>query len=273
MKPFPAASLARGMALLLIAASTALAEPAWKRELSPPAPGAWPAIPPCVLDFQVSWKGMLDSGRLRIEFAPADVEKNGLFVIRSTATSTGPAAALFPYQGSFWSELHPASLRPHYFHAVETDHRKTVTTTNHHFPGRVQCVEVARPLKKTTSTRKEQDFAFAPVFDLFSAMLHVRSQKLDAGDQITLLIHPFDNPYLLRVKVAGREVHHGRPAIRLSVGMRKINRKTLEPRPYQKMKRDATLWLSDDPERIPIELRAPAFIGDVRATLSGFRKN
>jgi hypothetical protein len=38
------------------------------------------------------------------------------------------------------------------------------------------------------------------------------------------------------------------------------------------MKRDATLWLSDDEDRIPVELRAAVFIGDVRAVLTNFRK-
>jgi hypothetical protein len=263
----------RGILLPLLAAShLAAAEPVWKNELTSPAPGSWPAMPPCVLDFQVSWNGMVDSGRLRIEFAPKDVEKNGFLVVRSTATSTGPAAALFPYQSDFWSELNPASLKPKFFHAVETDRRETVATTTRHFADRVECLEITRSFKKDKTSRSEKTFGFTPVFDIFSAMLHVRSQKLDPGDQIALVIHPFGNPYLLRVKVLGREIHRGRKTIRLSVGMRKIDRNTLELRPYKKMKRDATLWLSDDAGRVPIELRAAAFIGDIRATLTGFRK-
>ena len=103
-------------------------------------------------------------------------------------------------------------------------------------------------------------------------MLHVRSQKLDTGDQITLVVHPFGTSYLLRVKVQGRELHNGRNAIRLTMGMRKIDRKTQELVAYKKLKKDATLWLSDDAERIPMEFRAAAFIGDVRATLTGHRK-
>ena len=56
------------------------------------------------------------------------------------------------------------------------------------------------------------------------------------------------------------------------MGMRKIDRKTLELLPYKKLKRDATLWLSDDADRIPLELRAAVFIGDIRATLTSHRK-
>jgi hypothetical protein len=39
------------------------------------------------------------------------------------------------------------------------------------------------------------------------------------------------------------------------------------------MKRDATLWLSDDTDRIPLEFRAPVYIGDVRAVLTSFKKH
>jgi hypothetical protein len=54
--------------------------------------------------------------------------------------------------------------------------------------------------------------------------------------------------------------------------MRKITPLTMELMPYKKLKSDATLWLSDDKDRIPVEFRAAVFIGDVRATLTGFRK-
>ena len=247
------------------------ADPVWKSDLTSATPGSFPALKPSVLDLQVSWKGMVDSGKLRMEFAPKGVSKSGALVIRSSAKSLGPAAKLFPYQNHFWSEIDPSSFRPRFFHAVETDSKETVNTTTRHFTDRVESTEIARLDKKGAETRKDRVFRFTPAFDIFSAMLHVRSQKLDAGDRICLVVHPFDTPYLLNVRVAGREQHLGRDTIRLSVGMRKIDRKTLELLPYKKMKSEATLWLSDDADRIPVEFRAAVFIGDVRATLTGFK--
>lgn len=255
-------------AFLVFAVLRLSAAPAWQRELTPAKPGPWPAIKPCVLDYQVSWKGMLDSGRLRIEFAPENVKKPGLLIVRSSAKSTGAAAALFPHQSHFWSEIDPASLRPRFFHAVETGRRETVTTTVRHLTGRVESRVITRPLGRGASEDRTQVFRFSPMYDIFSAMLHVRSQKLAPGDRVTLAIHPFDNPYLLRVTVAGREIHRDRKTIRLTVDMCKIDRDTQELRPYKKMKRAATLWLSDDEQRVPVELRAAVFIGDVRAVLT-----
>ena len=179
---------------------------------------------------------------------------------------------IFPYQNYFWSELDPVSLRPRFFNAVETDKKEHVETTVRHFPGRVESREVTKITKTGKTKQTDKVFAFSPVFDVFSAMLHVRGQKLDDGDHITLVIHPFDTPYLLRVKVVGREVHNGQKAIRLTLGMRKIDSKTQELLPYKKLKQDVTMWLSDDADRVPLELRAAAFIGDVRATLVSNRK-
>lgn len=261
------------VAALVLLGSPAFAEPAWKKELSTSAPGNHPSLAPGTLDLVLSWKGMVNSGRIRMEVAPRDAKKPGALVIRSSAASLGPAAGLFPYHNHFWSELDPATFKPRFFHAVETDKKESVTTTTRHFPDRVECTEVTKALKKGVDVRKDRVFQFAPVFDIFSAMLHIRSQKLDDGDHITLVVHPFDNPYLLRVRVVGRESHLGRKAIRLSVGMRKIDRKSLELLPYKKMKSEATLWLSDDDDRIPVEFRAAVFIGDVRATLTDFRKS
>lgn len=59
----------------------------------------------------------------------------------------------------------------------------------------------------------------------------------------------------------------------LSVRMNKLDRDTLELLPYKKLKRDATLWLNDDKDSIPVEPRAAVFIGDVRAVLRDFRKH
>ncbi len=250
----------------------ALAAPVWQADLTSSTPGHFAKLAPTVLDLQVSWNGMITAGTVRMEFAPPDVTKSGSYVIRTSATSLGAAALLFPYQTDFWSEVDPSSLRPRYFHAVETDDKETVNTTIRYLPSGTETHEETKHLKTGAVKLSDRTFPFSPVFDMFSAMLHVRSQKLDTGDQVTLTINPVGAPCLLRVKVEGREVHAGRDAIRLTVGMRKIDTKTLELQPYKKLKQDATLWLSDDADRIPLELRAAVFIGDVRATLVSQRK-
>lgn len=261
------------LGFMAVAATTAVGqEPAWKKELTSPTPGSFPRLAPTTLELTLSWKGMIDSGKILMEFSPPGNKKPGVYVVKSTSRSLGAAATLFPYHSDFWSEVHLSSYRPHYFRSVEADSKESVTTDIHHFPDRVESAESTRLLKTGAIHKTDRTFTFTPVFDMFSAMLFVRSQKLDPGDRIVQVIHPFDTPYLLRVMVLGREVHNGRNTIKLSVGMQKIDRKTLELKPYKKLKSDAEMWLSDDADRIPVEFRAAVFIGDVRATLTAQRK-
>ncbi len=248
------------------------AEPTWKKDISPSEIGSHPRIKSGILDLKVSWNGMLDSGKLQVKFAPKDTDKPNAYVVTSSAASLGIAAGLFPYTCNFWSELDPVSLQPQLFSAVETDSEETTSTTVRYAPNRAVCKETTQPIPKGSSKTIERIFEFSPVFDIFSAMLHIRSQKLNTGDEFNLVVLPFKTPYLIKVKVQGREAHLDRKTIRLTVGMRKINGKTLELVPYKKMKKDATLWLSDDDDRIPVEFRAAIFIGDVRATLTNFQR-
>jgi len=207
-----------------------------------------------------------------MEFAPPDAEKPKDYVVRASGESLGAAASFFPYQCDFWSELAPTTLRPRYFYATEADKKEFVTTAVRYWPDRVEIREISKLTATGKSTQIDQIFKFAPVFDIFSAMLHIRSQTLAVGDKVTLVICPFKTPYLLRITVLAHEVHNGRDAIRLNVGIQKIKATTLELKPYKKLKKDATLWLSNDPDRIPIEFRAAVFVGDIRATLSKHQK-
>jgi hypothetical protein len=255
-----------------LSAACALSAPAWKGELSPAKPGSHPAIPSSTLDFTLSWKGMLKAGALRMEFAPKGVKKPGVFVIRSTASSLGAAATLFPYSHSYWSEISPRTLGSSYFHATVKDGEESVVTTNRYTAGNVDVRDVATVTETGAVNTQAFAFPYGPARDMFSAILYVRSQKLDPGEEHTLLLVPFTSPYLLKVRVEAKEKHHGRDALRLSFGLRKIDRTTHVLVPYKKLKKPVTLWLSDDADRVPLELRAAVYIGDVRAVLTNFSK-
>jgi hypothetical protein len=257
------------MIIALICPALSFAEPARISELSPPKPGPHPPIPSCTVNLRVSWKGLLDSGLMRVEFQPRGASKPGKISIRSEVESTGAAAKLFPYKSHAWSEIDPTTLKPLFFQSTETDRSETITTTLRHTPISVNCEEKSRDHKSGKLSESRKNFTHQPVYDLFSAMLFIRSQNLREGDSYKLLIYPFKQPYLLHVTVRGRENHLQQKSIRLGVDLRKINAKTLELMPYKKLKREATLWLSDDIARVPLELRAAVFVGDVRATRVG----
>lgn len=259
--------------VLLLMMKCLVAAPAWYAELTSASPGKHPAIPPSTLDFTLSWKGMVKAGTLKLQFAPNGFKKPGSFVTKSSASSLGAAAVLFPYKHSYWSEIHPTTIAAKYFHSTETDARETVVNTNRYNPGDVQVRETTAISSNGAVATEAYKFPFGPANDMFSSILFIRSQKLDIGEEHTLLLLPFKSPYLLKVRVEAKEQHLGRDTIRISFSIRKIDRKTHELKPYKKLNKPVTVWLSDDADRVPLELRAAVYIGDVRAVLTGFAKH
>jgi hypothetical protein len=262
----------RFLVLIILVTSSLCANPEWAKQLTSPKPGSHPAIESSKLEYSLSWKGIVKAGHFDIEFAPKKISKPGLLIVKSTAFSQGVAKKLFPYNHSYWSEIKPTTLESRYFQASETDSKEKIVTTNHYSPSKVDLNEVSTDLSNSKKTTLTKTFSQPNVRDLFSAILFVRSQKLDVGDTHTMLILPFKSPYLLKVRVEAKEKHEGKDSIRLSFAMQKIQFDTHKLVAYKKLKKPVTLWLSDDTDRIPLEIRASVYIGDVRAVLAKHTK-
>ncbi len=256
-------------ALLLALSLPALAE--WKAEVTPAKLGPHPRLAPQQFGYRLSWNGMVDAGKLTFTFGKPDAKYPSDYVSRVTGGSTGIASKLYDYKIALISRLDPATLRPRAFVGVQDEGKEVVTTRSTWAGTRVSTEHVTKIAKTGAETKLESKFLFTPVHDLFSAMLHVRSHKLADGDKLAIPLMPFNKPYLLRLQVLGREKFAGRDTIKLSVALQKIEPKSKTLLPYKKMK-SSTLWLSDDANRIPVELRTEVFIGDVRMTLADARK-
>lgn len=256
--------------LLLLALSLpALAD--WKAEVTPAKLGPHPKIAPQEFEYRLTWNGMVNAGKLTFTFGAADPKFPSDYNAKATGGSTGIASKLYRTKFAFMSRLDPATLRPRVSVGVQ-DEGDEVNTTRTTWNGPlVKSEQTIRITKNGKSGTINSEFRFTPVHDVFSAMLHVRSQKLDNGDKLVIPLQPFNKPYLMRVTVLGRERFANRDTIKLSVALEKIDPKTKTLLPYKKMK-SSTLWLSDDANRIPVELRSEVFIGDVRMTLAGARK-
>lgn len=255
-----------GATALLFSLPSVLAEPGWQAELTPSGAPNRGRLAPCRLDYKATWKGVIDAGAIQFEFGnPADA-KAGAYIVTSKGHSLGAAAAIYSYQHWFWSEMDAGSLRPRLFNSVEDVDGKRVKHTLEYSRKDVSWERLTHVNDTGADFTQKGNFGFFPVYDIFSAMLFVRGQKLDNGDEVNFVIQPGESPYLVKVMVEAREAHLGRDTIRMSVGMRKINQNTMELQPYKKLKR-ATLWLTDDADRIPLEIRADVFIGDVRVNL------
>jgi hypothetical protein len=97
----------------------------------------------------------------------------------------------------------------------------------------------------------------------------LRSQPLKDRSAYHVVVYPATNAYLATVTVVGREKISVRAgtynAIKLNLQLKRIN-KRLELEPHRKFRR-ATIWVSDDSERLLLRIEAQVFVGTVFAEL------
>jgi hypothetical protein len=258
------------VALILLApfATPLMAEelPGWMKHVTRLPPGDHANLRPVSLEYTLDWNHRVNAGRVALA-----VSKSGggtsRFVGEAEGRSTGFARLLYPYDFRARSIVDEPSLRPVTFQLVEKD-RSDENSYDIIF-------EPSRQIYTTTTKRKEETLSNTGRFrfdfgqDVLSSAFYLRSQPLKDGDQISMVVTPFNRPYLTVFNVAGREKRKVKgktyDAIRLEAEVGKVN-PDLTIKTYEKVKR-TTLWFSDDEYRIPLELQSQLAFGFVSARL------
>lgn len=240
--------------------------PEWLKELTPGTAGTHRTVPAGKLTFDIGWSHVMTAGQ-----ATLTVREAGDFLrADATAGSTGLARMLWKYDCEMNSIMHRGDLRAHFLQYRETDSAETCRYRVSFQPQRIVTETQVQPVKGAASTATTL-CAYGPMDDLLSVILYVRSLELKNGQKITRVVQPWDTPYLTTFEVQGREtIAYGgekRPCIKLGLQIRKIDRTTLALSAYKKMK-TATIWVSDDELRVPIEMQAHVFVGYMFAHLT-----
>jgi len=260
-------SLLTSITASLILCTSANADTSWTTKVKPFKNGPHPALKPTKLEYKLSWKGTVKAGTMTFEFNKKDNRYKGLEISQAYGRSQNLAYATFPYHFSMTSFAKEGSHRPIIFVADEKDKREKVKTTNNFKSKGVTHSSTKDNFIKNTLKKRDHTFKFPNAHDPLSAIQYIRRQSLKNGEKLYLCLHPFRSPMFSEITVLGREQHNGRACIKLDVKLNKINKKTLKLEDYSKLKK-ATLWISDDADRVLIELRSKVFIGDVRMVLA-----
>lgn len=247
-------------------ATSANADTSWINKIKPFKNGSHPALKPQKLEYKLSWKGAVKAGTITFEFNKKDNRYKGLDISQAYGRSQNVAYALFPYHFSMTSFAKEGSHQPIIFVADEKDKREKVKTTNNFRTNGVTHSSTKDNFITNTVKKRDHLFKFANAHDPISAIQYIRRQPLKDGEKLYLCLHPFRSPMFCEITVLGREQHNGRACIKLDVKLDKIDKDTLKLKEYSKLKK-ATLWLSNDADRVLTELRSQVFIGDVRAVL------
>lgn len=266
MKAFPLHVFLFLFATIAAPAQEVTGPPTWMKNVTRLPPGDHANLRPVALEYTLDWNHRVNAGTFQVSIAKS-AQTQGRFVGDAEGRSTGFARLLYPYDFRARSIVDQNSLRPLTFQLVEKE-RNEENSYDIVF-------ESKRQIFTTTSKQKDEiisntgRFRFDFGQDALSSAFYLRSQPLQNGDEITMVVTPFNRPYLATFEVLGREPHKlkGKTynAIKLDAEIGKVN-PDLSIKTYEKVKK-TTLWFSDDEYRIPLELQSQLTFGYVSARL------
>lgn len=254
-----------GIAAFLLLGSPGLSA-TWQSTASKDPPGNFPELRPLRATYNFGWAG-LTAATAEARFSRVSENR---FQIEGTGRTTGLARALWRYDVNYRAVADANTLRPIEMQQTETVRSKRIVT---HLSFSAAGVTRARTEGKVAGMTKTRDFNLPNLFDLHSALLYLRSQPLRDRSVHRVVVYPASSAYLATVTVVDREKISVRAgsyrAIKVDLQLNKLG-KDLELEPHRKFRR-ATIWISDDDDRIILRIEAQVFIGTVFAELQSVR--
>src|SRR5207244_4893990 len=252
---------------LVVALCTLLLGANWEATLSKEPAGNFPELRPLRASYRFGWSG-LTAATGDVHFSKPAGDK---FQFDGTGRTIGFVRALWKLDVN-----HRAVANAETLHPIETqqteNYRSKKIVTNLTFTN-----------SGVTRTRTEGDggaagtktrqFSLPSLFALHSAALYLRSQPLRDRSVYRIVVYPATNAYFATVTVVGREKVSVRAgtynAIKLDLQLKRIG-KHLELEPHRKFRR-ATIWVSDDAERLILRIEAQVLVGTVFSALQSVR--
>ena len=260
------------IAIWLCAAVASLAETpspsaqGWEKTVTPLPRGNFPNPRPLVATYNFGWNNIVAAtGEVKFD------QHDGHFQLLADGGTIGIVRTLWKYDVHHRALADVATLRPLTLHQVDITRSKTVTTDATFKPNGVERI---RADSKSNQTAKAKTFVFPEeIFDLHSALLRLRSQALHDGDVYRLVVYPGNSAYLATITVSGHSpvtIATGTyPAIKVDLQLHKVTRDGALT-PHKKF-RHATIWVSDNPDRMLLRVEASIFVGTVFAELQSIR--
>ncbi len=231
----------------------------WQDTISPAAPGNFPLPRPVRATYRFGWSA-LPAADAVFDFTKPKPDEVRLDM---SVKTTGAVRTLFRLDAQHTALAQAATLRPISARQTEVYKDETLRTKLDFDDEGV--TRSRRSSEPTPGNGNEKRFKFSPLFDLHTALLWVRSQRLQSGDVYRLVVYPSTAPYLAEIAVGGVEkIKVGGKtysAFRLGIKLRRVTKK-LELQPHSKFKR-ATAWVSDDSDRMLVKVEAEIFVGSV----------
>ena len=247
-------------------ATACIAAPNWQASVTKDPPGDFPPLRPLSVNYRFGWSGFT-AAIGEVHFTK---QSGSRFQLEATGRTIGLVRALWKMDATHHALADAETLRPIEMKQIETYRKKKLTTELTFASNRVTR---ARTESQGDGTTKTKEYYFPNLFDLHSTALYLRSQPLRDRSVYRVVVFPATSAYLASLTVVGREkvtVHAGSyKAIKIDLQLSKVG-KNLELEPHRKFRR-ATIWVSDDSDRILLRAEAQIFVGTVFAELQSVR--
>ena len=236
----------------------------WQASLSKDPPGDFPEPRPLRANYVFGWSG-ITAATAEVHFTQPGEDR---FQLEGTGRTVGLVRALWRLDLNYRAIADANTLRPVEVNQVESYRWKKLTT---HLTFTSSGVRRVRTDSQATSpgSNTPKDFDFSNLYDLHAAMLYLRSQPLHDRSVYRIVVYPATSAYLATVSVVGREKISVRAgsynAIKCDLRLNRIG-KNLELQPHRKFRR-ASIWVSDDSDRVLLRAEAQIFVGSVFAEL------
>jgi Protein of unknown function (DUF3108) len=234
----------------------------WQSTISKEPPGNFPELRALRATYRFGWSGVTAAtGDVRFTKAGDKFEFQG------SGRTIGFVRALWRLDVNHRAIANAATLHPIEMQQTESYRKKKITTV---LTFKSNGVSRARTEGEAAAAgTKTRQFDFPNLFDLHSAALYLRSQPLNDRSVYRVVVYPATNAYVATLTAVGRErisVHAGTyNAIKLDLQLKRVG-KHLELQPHRKFRR-ATIWVSDDADRLLLRIEAQIFVGTIFAEL------
>ncbi len=245
--------------LFVLLAAPGLADD-WRETLTRKK-GDFPPLRPLTARYDFGWSGV-KAAEATAEFSKL---KGGKVELDITGRTVGASRLLWRMDTKATSTVNGTTLRPLKLTQKETYAKKSMTTSVDFTAEGPATLRQPDPPDANAKPAKVKRWKFAEAHDLHSALLFIRSQPLRQGQTTRVCVFPGSSPYLAEATVAGREkvkvAGKEWPAIRCELKLRSIA-KDFTLAPHSKFK-EATVWVSDDADRLLLKIEAEVFVGKI----------
>jgi hypothetical protein len=239
----------------------------WQSTLTKDPPGNFPELRPLRATYRFGWSG-LTAATGEVHFTKPSQDR---LQLDGTGRTISFVRALWKLDVNHHALANAETLRPVETRQTENYRSKNLATQLTFTNNGVTCARTEG--QGSAVSTKTRDFSFPNLFDLHSAMLYLRSQPLRDRSIQRVVVYPASSAYLATITVLGREkvsVRAGNyTAIKMELQLNRIGKK-LDLEPHRKFRR-ATVWVSDDNDRILLRIEAQVFVGTVFAELESVR--